>query len=258
MKWWELMQMLSLRDAEEVDLDEGAEGEVADPAEDPQEGGLDQGGEEQVERGVPEDALPEFLRGKSPEEVRAAISQAFQGSQLANQELNQIKRKLAELEGSAKKEPEEPKEPEKPLDELLYEDPEAAIDQVIRKRYGSRFAGLEEQVGSTVFATVRSELPQFDEFEDDIRTLLKDSGAPATRANIIGAYKMALGDRALQEMHQKNRKAANPEKPKAKPPKPKGPQLSDLEREIAAGMGMSAEDYANARDNEDFKVKVPT
>jgi hypothetical protein len=253
MRWWELMQTLSLRNVEDSEVE--AEGEVE--GEDLQENDPGQGSGPPEVRGVPEDALPEFLRGRSPDEVRRAIDEAFQGARTANSELRNLKSEMDEIKSNLGKKDKEPEQPEKPLDELLYENPEEAIARVIQKRYGSRFAGLEEQVGSTVFATVRNELPDFDDYEDDVRSLLAESRAPATRANIVGAYKMVLGDRAMQQRAQASRRAANPEKPKPKPPESKKAKLSDLEKDIAKGLGVSEEKYLENRDKP-MNVRVPS
>jgi len=258
MTWWELMQRFSLRDVE----DDGAEGgEVPEEAAgDLQEGDPSQGGGAPVRSAVPEDALPEFLRGRSPDEVRQAISQAFDGAKEANTELRNLKGELDQIKqhlNQPKAEEPDPKD-DKPLDELLYENPEEAIDRVVRKRYGHRFAGLEDQVGTTVLATLRNELPDFAEVEDDVDDLLKRSGAPRTRANIVGAYKMALGERAMAERAQASRKAAAPERPK--PPKDEGkkkPKISSLESEIAERLGLTKEEYIDSRDNP-MDIKVPT
>lgn len=253
MTWWELMQRFSLRDVEE-DVAEGGEQVEAEvdgqPDPDPSQGGG-------VPRSVPEDALPEFLRGRSADEVKRAIAEAFDGAKQANSELRNLKGELDQIKESLRPKAEPDPKDEKPLDELLYENPEEAIDRVIRKRYGSRFAGLEEQVGSTTLATLRSELPDFTEVEDDVDDLLKRSNAPRTRANIIGAYKMALGERAMAERAQASRKAAAPERPK--PPKEEGkkPQISSLEHEIAERLGLTDEEYITSRDTP-MNVKVPT
>jgi hypothetical protein len=246
MKWWETMQRLSLHEAEEPDVEE-AEEELAEELE---------GGGEEPSTGLTPDVLPEFLRGRSAEEIKAAIHQAFQGSQIANKELKELRRDLESLRGEKK--PEAPAEPEKPLEELLYENPEEAIDRVIRKRYGDRFESLEGRVGSTVFATVKSEFDDFDEHEEEVKELISSSGAQPTRENILGAYQMVVGRKALEARQQAKRKSVNPERPKRKPETPAGPKLSDLEREIARGMGMTDEDYAAGRDNDYFDVKVPT
>lgn len=242
MTYLELMRKFSLRFADEVE-EEVQEGEEA-------EGG---GGN------VYDDILPENLRGRSPDEVREAIAKAMQRDDVSKDDIKSLRRELEELKETARQpqHPPEPEEPEKPIEEQLYEDPEGAVDRIIRKRYGAHLADLDNRVGETVMATVSQQLEDFDDYEEDVRDLLKRSRAPLTRENIVGAYKMVLGERAMEERKQERRKSQNPVKPKPKEPEPKGPELSDLEKEVALKMGLSAEEYAANRDT-DFDIKVPT
>ena len=120
---------------------------------------------------------------------------------------------------------------------------------------------MEAQVGENAFSTVSSKVNNFDEHEDDIRTVLRQSGVAATVENITGALHMVVGRKALEDQGRASRAAATPQIPVEDPPTPskgKLPELSGLEKEIFDSSDMSREEWHRYKNAETFDIKVPT
>lgn len=228
--------------------------ELDDPI--PEGGG---GGEPTPIPGIDRTVLPEELRDLPEAEIKFHLGQMVSSLRRRNEDFNSLKDQLDELKRSTQK-PAEPPKPDKPLEELILEDPEAAIETVLQKRgYVSRFSQLEDQVGESAFNVVASRVPGFSEYEEEVRKIIKDANAPKTVNHIMGALEMAVGRRTLVDKTREARKPHTPSIPKESAPKKssKLPELQGLEREIFEASGMSRDDWEKHK-NSDFEIEVPT
>lgn len=235
---------------------DGGDAGTVDPG---QGDGVDAGGSGEGQGApatIPADALPEVLRGRQPAEIKmilehtvSAVRQAADENRRLREELETARRGGSGPTPSGDKGDAKPK---KPLEELILEDPEAAIAMVVEKRFGKSFTELESGVGEAVFDSLRSREPSFADYEDEVREALRRGGLPAKREHIMGAFLMAAGQRALQQNRQKKgsegKATASAGQSRSKEDKPdKGPKLTDLDREVAREMRMSEDKYLEAK-----------
>lgn len=212
---------------------------------------------------VPRDALPEELRGQDPETISRTLDTMTQVLRTRNEENQELRQRLNALEEQARRpEPQEEDLSDEELKELIYENPEEAIDKVIRKRYGSVMQSVNRANEGVAFMQARDQFGEkFEAVEDDVRTVLEQSGAAPTPENVEWAFYMAHGRRSLtqseQEARQERKEASAPERP-SPPEQESEPQLTDLEDEIRRGMNMSKEEYVEYRDAEELVMDVPT
>lgn len=264
MNYWEVMRSLSLyQDGGDDDPPEGGGGK----GEEPPKKGEKEGGEKppKPNDSLPRDILPEEFRDRPASEVRFLLKRMAEGMGERNQQVSELREQLAELKGRLDAEPPSPDEPEEYQDlsdeDLMVKDPEAAVDRILRRKgYLDRFERAEARINETEFDVVASRIPDFSEYEEDVRSILKDSKSPATRQNILGAYTMAVGERAIKEKMRSERKRGETEE--TKPPGEKGkdehPPLTGLELEIFEASGMSREDWERYRSGKPVDIKVPT
>lgn len=233
----------------EVGEDEEADGAVETPAPTPS---------------IPVEVLPEALRGKSEAEIRFTLNNLVEAVTSSNQRTRELEERLREF---SQKEPEptpRPATPAKPLEEWILEDPEAALEHWANQRFGGALNQLKEvenRVGDAEFSSVARELDDFSEFEEDVRSILKESKVPKTRQNIIGAYTLAVGRRAIEERKRGARKGATMETATPEPPKPSEPSYKkdNLSEEIRLAMGMSEKEYYETyAGSQEVEIKVPT
>lgn len=205
--------------------------------------------------GLNPEILPEALRGKSEAEVKFVLNNMVSSLQKQNQRIKEME---AKQQAPQKEEKEE--KPAKPYEERILEDPEGTIAEIVQKRFGGQIQQLEDGVGSSTISAVRSEVDDFNEYEDEVMSLLEEAGAPKTRQNLLGAYTMAVGHRALQERRQAQQKSVGMEKGEGGPPEDsKKVKMSELEREIAQAHGMTDEDWTKYRDSDlSDEIRVPT
>src|SRR5690606_23759496 len=199
--------------------------------------------------GLSEDDLPEEIRRLPAAQRKMAIQGLITAARSAaqmRQELEKLKAKPDSEKSGAEK------QKEKRLEDLIYDNPEEAIDQVTQKRYGGRLKAIEEISGRAAFTLVEREYPDLMEYEEDIKQILEASGADSTPENIIGAYSMAVGQRTIQERRREKQRVDNPEMPKGGDATKAKPKLTDLEREIMLGMGMDEEKYLELRDKGNY------
>lgn len=251
---------------------DGGNAGAADPGS--QEGGTGAGvshggtaGAEGQPQMIPAEALPEQLRGRQPSEIKLILDHTVAAVQRAADENRRLKEELDTSRSRGISTPtgtggEE--KPTKPLEELILENPEEAIDQVIQKRYGRRLAELDSNVGEAVYDSLRNREPGFAEYEDEVREALRRGNLPAKRDHIVGAFLMAAGRKALEEKRQKNdpgKATASAGGSRTRDEKPeKQDKLTDLDREVAREMRMSEEKYAGAKKKAasgSFDIKVP-
>lgn len=150
-----------------------------------------------------------------------------------------------------------PAEPTKSFEELLDEDPRAAMKLFVEEEYGGVIGDLTNRVGEGEFARIRNVTPGFSEYEEDVRTLLQQSKTAATEANILGAYAMAQGQREILKEQQRSRMANSTEEAKAAPdPKEALPELSPLQEEVRASMGLTHEEYVKYTNDSPLEINI--
>jgi hypothetical protein len=189
---------------------------------------------------IPADILPEEFRGRDLAEVKLILGQMPTIIHNQREELERVKNLGQPQSPAALGQEEEPVD----LRELMEENPEAAMEHYISKRYGPQITAMEDRIGEGEISRFKSEHPNFAEYEEDVRTLLTASRQPATRENLHGAYAMAVGNRQILNSAQQRR--AEAEAIKAAPPpgeEEKTRDLSPLEAEVAKALRMSPEDY---------------
>lgn len=233
---------------------EGGKGGKGDPPEPPKTISLD--------------VLPESLRDRPESEQKFLLEHMVQSLGKRNKEVDQLKEKLANLEGRVSATP--PREPEpdphegKSITELMLEDSEAAMDKYMESRgYVKAFDGLAGRVASTEYEIVKANIDDFEEYEEDIQEILKEGNLAPTKENVRGAYTMAVGARTLADKEARRRGGGGGIPPSPpEPPEPKETEVkwkSDLEKEIAHAHGVDdpEEWYANTYDKP-MELKLPT
>lgn len=230
---------------------------VREKAEDP--GG---GGAAPTPRSIPVDVLPTEMQDMSEQEIKFFLSRAVDGVSAANARSQELARKLEELERKVAAPPPEAPDPndDKPLSDLILEDPEAAVERIARKKgWITSMNAVAGKADESLFSVVAGRIDGFEEYEDAVRNILKETGAPVSETTIKKAFAMAVGERALEEKSRARRAAANsePAKPAAPSPEKALPSESDLEREIREAHGYTPEKW-NQFKNDEFQIKLPT
>ena len=191
------------------------------------------------------DSLPEELRGLPEAEVKFHLQQMVAGLKTGNTRRKELEEEIAGLRKPA--EIVKPAEPEKPLEEMILEDPEGAILSVLeRTGLVDRFTRVEAQAGESVVLAVASSMGgTFEEHEEDVRKILKDTNVPRTKENVQGALEMVVGRKAIEKQQRDVRATANAILPTDDPPpdSSKLPELSGLEKEIQESSGMTPEEW---------------
>jgi hypothetical protein len=198
----------------------------------------------------------------SQQEIKFFLNKTLSGMKETNQENRELRDRLVQLESKVNAPPPEEPDPddEKPLNELIIENPEKAIERVARERGWIRtMESIGTKTDEALFDTVSARIEGFEEFEDDVRGILRETGAPVTKETISRAYEMAVCRRSLEDRSRKRRELQNAEKTPPDPPKDekKLPEESELEREIREAHGKTREDWERYK-NDDFTIKLPT
>ncbi len=213
---------------------------------------------------IPLSVLPEDLRDRPEAEVKFLLEHMITSLGSRNNEVEELKDQIAEFRGAVSVQPPSDPDPdeEKSMEELMLENAEKAMDRWARKRgYVDEIGSLSGRVGEAEFSMVAAEVGDFADHEDRVRAILKDGKVPANRISILGAYKLALGEKVMEDRARDARANSGSIPPSpSDPPKPEedAPKLSELETEI-----MHAHDitdpavWAKHRDTP-IEVKLPT
>ncbi len=210
------------------------------------------------------EALPADLRDRPEAEVKFLLEHMVSSLGTRNNEVDTLKEQIAELRGAVSVTPPADPDPDddKPMEELILEDVDKALDRWATKRgYVQAVGNLEDRVGEAEFSMVAGQVDDFADHEAQIRQLLKDGRLPATRQNIMGAYTMAVGAKVLEAKARDTRGTTGSIPPSTPPAEPTGdePVMSELETEVARAQGMSAEDFTKYRDSVGLdELKLPT
>lgn len=215
-------------------------------------------------RAIPVEILPEELRDRPDAEIQFLLGHMVTALGERNNEVDTLKEQIAELRGEVRS-PKPPPAPDpdddKPLEELILEDTEKAIDRYLEKKgYVKTVQHLGSEVGETMMSLISQEIDDFEEHEETIREILKRGKLAATRDNIIGAYTMAVGEKHFAERKKGGRKSTSiPPTGNPPPPPPQNePQLSTLETEVMRAHGITdPKEWIKYRDNPPA-LKLPT
>lgn len=219
---------------------------------------------------VPLDALPEALRGQPDDVIRFTLNKMVESLSTTNARNRELEAQLKNGKGipgqaTSSNAPESTKEevkPAKPLDEWLLEDPDAALDHFIKTKYGGVFDQVNQvsdRVSRAELSSIRAEVDDFAEYEEEVNNILDSSGTPKTRENILGAYVMAVGNKTIETKRRASRAANNPERGANDQPTPeKDYRKTELSEEIRTGLGITEEDYYEKfSDPSKLEIKVP-
>ena len=252
--WWKAIRKFSVYES-----DPPKSGD--DPPEDPPGGGdppKDPPKDPPEPVKISADILPEDLKGLPEAEIKFHLTQMVSALSASSEKIGTLERELRAVQAPPKKE--EPKEPDKPLEEMILEDPEAAV-MVVLERAGlvDRFSRLESQVGESAFTIIAAKVPNFAEYEDSVRAILKESKVLSTPENIMGALQMSIGRKALENEEREARKKLNTVIPKDTPPEDPTdhPAMTALEKEIFGASDMTEDEWFKNKAG-GFDIKVPT
>jgi hypothetical protein len=238
---------------------------VQAPEGDPGEGGAGgEGGDPPPPpRTIALDVLPEELRDMSENEIKFFLSKTLSGVKDTNERNRELSARLEALEQTVRTPAREPAAPDphegKTLNELILEDPEAAIERVaIAKGWIRGMQEVGTQAGEALFDTLARKIDGFEDHEDDVRKLLRETNAPINKDTVARAFEMVVGRKAIEEKSRSRRAAAQDPAPKPTggAPKKELPPENDLERQIREAAGKSREQW-EALKNEEFEIKVP-
>lgn len=209
---------------------------------------------------IPLDVIPEEFRDRPASEIRFLLQHMASGIGRQNTEVEQLRARLSQLESKPPEPPPPDPDDEKPLEELILEDPKKAMRRFLKEEgYLDEFSSFSTRLGEAEIQSLAKELPQFHEHEERVRELLKESRVNPTRSHVLAAYKISLGEKAMEEAAKSHRgSVTEPPSTPPPPPPPGGSQpLSDLEREVMRAHGVDDEkEWARMRD-QPLSVKVP-
>jgi hypothetical protein len=209
---------------------------------------------------IDHEALPPELRGRTPEEIAAAWN-------LMKQYVSSVSsvQHPAQTASTATAAVEE-----KPLSDLFMEDPERAIAEFNRRTYGPLLEQLASNAVEGIFSSLRTEIPEFKEYEPTVRKIISDLKINPTLLNrnyVEMAYYIARGRKDEERARAAAAAAAVNQTipPTPQPPPPPEPTLTDLEREVAVRCGFVLPDgrvdvkgFIKWRDQEALYVNAPT
>lgn len=240
--------------------DPGNEGNGKDPpAADPPKEDLPK---EETPPTIPMSILPQDLQDKSEAEIKFILERMATGLVSSNESTRNLQEQLLALQDKVDNPP-APPEPDEFAEisdeDLIVTNPTAAITRILeREGLTKRFASLEERTGEGMLLSVGRSIADFDEYEDDVRTIMKSSNVPMDDVNIRGSYAMAVGLRAIADREKSERSAASLTPPPAgEIEKTDLPALTGLEAEVFEASGMTRTDWGKYQADDSGDVEVP-
>lgn len=226
-------------------------------------GGDEEGGQQAdppEDTGAWRPGLPDEWKGKTEQEIATLWGSAASVLSAKNDEVETLKRTLAERDTVVNDPPPPPPE-EEPIDfrSMIFDDPEKAIDAYLNKKYGTRFTDLERSRSDLALMKVEKEFSDFDEHRDTIEQIVsRKPGGPATEHDVRAAYLMAKGLSVLEAEKEAARQIHNEPPSPPKPPEKKV-EATELEAEVSKAMGFeSIDEFVKWRDSDDeMTVEVP-
>ena len=208
---------------------------------------------------IPVSALPEELRGKPEAEIQFTLGRMISSITSANETNRELRARLEEALKAPEPEPEPDPNEGKTVAELFDAgDHEGAFDLYLKKKgYVEAVTGTLSKVAGMEYESVRRELPDFDEYRDDIDSMLKGRG-DVDATVVRGAYTMARGNAVIAAEEKVKRALNSPEIPSGDPPeKPdEYPELVGVEKEMFEAEDIPRERWEQLK-GDDFDIKVP-
>lgn len=169
-----------------------------------------------------------------------------------------IKGLVDKIQDAATKQPVAAPEPEAAFADKFEANPEEAIDEMFRKRVGPIYNAYLDNQAQMVRETFINRVPkqQWDKYGEEVDKFMHDMPADA-RANpkaYESAYNLVLSqhiDDIVEERVKSRVSGENPHTEHASPPGPRTPKarpLTEEEKRVARGFGMSEERYQKLRD----------
>lgn len=214
-------------------------------------------------RVIPEDVLPEQLRGRTPQEIRFILGQMATSVATQTQRIKDLEaaqaRPLPGIAAPVAAPGSGDGRPAKPIEERILEEPKEVILEVVRELIGPTAARLETGLEEVTESLSARDYDDWSEVKDDVYALLREAGAPKTKANIEMAYDTVIGRRARVARRLAVAAANNPDIPHGDaPPVRQAPELTGLEKEIFESSGMTREQWDKMGDSSSLDIRVPT
>ena len=213
---------------------------------------------------IPLDVIPEELRGKSEAEMKYLLSHMADSTATGATQIRALQDQLTGLQEQISSPPPAEPDPDDELsdEELISSNPEKAVLRIMeRTGIVDRFTRVETEVVDTVVNQVARDFDDFQEHQDQIEAVLKQTGVPRTRNNVIGAYTMALGLAQIKKREEakKTQSSLDPTPPKGSDEADDPKVLTGLAADIFDSSGMSREEWDKlSGDEEELGIKVPT
>ena len=193
------------------------------------------------------EGIPDELRGMSVQDfsrVWDLTRQALSAQQFAQQQMQQTQQQ--------QQAPPEPAD-DRPLAERLSdpESAEAALQEWANRTYGGWFESVAQSTQESTYASLRSEVKDFgDKYEARTREVISNLKVPRTQITpdvIRSAYYIARGqiDEETARKAKPAPAAITTEAPTPRPPAAPTPTLTAEQREIAARLRMTEDQYTS-------------
>jgi len=211
---------------------------------------------------IPISVLPEDFQNLPEDQLQFMLGRLVSSTTDANKRNRELEEQIQTLRDTPPPvvEPTEPDPHEgKDINEIFSEDPEAAITAYFKKRgIGQVVTDTQQKISNLTLSQVRRDIPDFGEFEDEVRGMLQGR-ADISAEQYTGAYYMALGAKTAEDNDKKRRALNSPEVPSSDSEAPKEvfSDLTGAEKEIFEASGMSRESWENHKNPDSWDVKVP-
>lgn len=216
-------------------------GQEAQEGQEGQQGAEGQEGQEGQE--FDREKLHPILRDMTPEQINDLMDTMATG-------LKSVGRPASERPREEEPKAPEPPKPPGDMKDLLnpqseHYNPEAALDYVVRKNYGGVVRDIGTRTINSTLAIYKQELPDFGDYEEDIRKALKGMDPTAvTDAQIMGMYFQAKGIKmtAKERTERAKKSGATTVPPSAPKVDTETKELAEIEVEVAQRMFRRAAD----------------
>lgn len=202
------------------------------------------------------EALPAELRGKSPQEVQSTLQALVKTLDYQGQEIERLRSATAQQTAA----PATSVEPDTDLKDLIYDDPEAAVVKILQKNFGQQASRWDSAGDAAILVEARGAYHDFNKYENDVRTLISQSGQPISRENVQWAYLALKGNETYQREIRQMQGGPKSQKPtpESDPSKPKRLEFkNDLERSIFENSRMTEKEWMENRGDGMITLDVP-
>ena len=211
---------------------------------------------------IPVSLLPRDLQGLPDSEVQAYLNAMVDSTTRGADRIRALEDQVLALreKGIPDHAREIPPDDLPPLEEQVLDDARGAIRRVVLEEFGPEIDALrtDSSMGSreALLSRAAREIPDFATHEENVRAIV-EKHKEVTSSSIRGAYLMSEGMAAVDRRKKAAAAAAAepPSPPKTPTPADDVPQLT---RDIAANMGVTAEELPGLLEEGPYEVEVPT